>query len=317
MNGTGVTVSMLMLRRRLITRNWVLKLFSLLLAILMWSAIRGGNNDQRNLAVPLVFRNIPPEMEITGMPADQVTLQLRGSFDLLAGLSSANITATISLTGEVPGHKVIRIREDNVDIPRGAVGVEVFHVDPDFVEFDLEHTLSKPVDVQPSVFGEPAEGYMVVGGISVTPASVNVEGPASSIAELESLSTLPVRIDGRTESLRASVNLDVPNTRVVRLRSLAPVEVLVEIAEIPAEDTYRIPLDPALAPKWNADVDRVDVRVSGPASQVEAFDPQGLYFTFEPALLPEDGSVIPTIHGLPETFAYEVSPASVVVSEVD
>jgi YbbR domain-containing protein len=301
---------MLMLLRRFITRNWFLKLFSLFLASLMWFAIRSGSNDQMNRTVPLLFRNIPQNMEITG-GVDQVTLQLRGSFEVLAAFP--DITASISLAGEGPGHKVIRVSAESVDTPRG---VEVFGVDPDFVEFDLEPTVRKDIEIQANIVGEPATGYFV-DHHTVDPQHMQVVGPASSIDTLESLPTIPIRIDGRTESLTVSVNLDVPDTRVVRLPTLAPVEVHIEIVEERAEKTYRVPLDPQLAGRWEANAEFVEVQVSGPTSQIEAFDPDGVYFTFNALNVPVDGLVIPEIVGLPPSFTFEVEPDALLVTPIE
>lgn len=301
---------MLMLLRRFITRNWLLKLFSLFLASLMWFAIRSGSNDQMNRTVPLLFRNIPQSMEITG-GVDQVTLQLRGSFEVLAAFP--DITASISLAGEDPGHKIIRVSAESVDTPRG---VAVFGVDPDYVEFDLERTVRKDVDIQANIVGDPAAGYFVQD-FTVEPRRMQVEGPASSLDSLEALPTIPIRIDGRAESLTASVNLDVPDTRVVRLPTLAPVEVRVEIVEERAEKTYRVPLDPQLAARWEANAEFVEVRVTGPTSQVEAFNPDGVVFRFNILNVPEDGLVIPDIVGLPAGFTFEVEPSALLVTRLE
>lgn len=301
---------MLMLLRRFITRNWFLKLFSLFLASLMWFAIRSGSNDQMNRTVPLLFRNIPENMEITG-GVDQVTLQLRGSFEVLAAFP--DITASISLAGEEPGHKIIRVSADSVDTPRG---VEVFGVDPDFVEFDLERTVRKDIEIQANIVGDPAAGYFV-DHYTVVPEHMQVEGPDSSIDTLESLPTIPIRIDGRTQSLTVSVNLDVPDTRVVRLPTLAPVEVHVEIVEESGERTFRVPLDPQLAARWEANAEFVEVRVSGPASQIEAFNPEGVVFSFDANNVPDDGLVIPQIVGLPASFSFEVDPDALLVTPVE
>ena len=287
---------MLMLLRRFITHNWILKLFSLLLAGLMWFAISSENNTVINHVVPLGFQGLPRNMEITHETARQLALTLRGSASLLAELSNADITAAIPLAGEEPGHKSVLLSADYVQKP---FGVEVLRIDPNRVQFDLERTLGREIPVYPNVEGAPAEGY-TLGKTVVVPEVVEVTGPESSIQALQSLSTLSVRIDGATASIRTSVDLDVRDP-LVRLPSLAPVEVHVEILEVQAQETYRVPADSGLA-DWDLSSRSLDLTVSGPVLEVESFDPESLYFTFETSDLAAGGELVPRIVGLPNSF---------------
>jgi YbbR domain-containing protein len=300
-----------MLLKRLITHNWMLKLFSLVLASLMWFAISSENNLEISLSVPLGYQGHPPSTEITHESDKQVTLRLRGSASVLAELSTADVTVAVSLAGEAPGSKNILLSPtEHVQKP---FGVEVLRIEPNRVRFDLERTITKAVPIRPLIEGAPAEGF-VLGDVLVNPGSVELTGPESSLEPLQSISTLSVRIDGARESIRTSVDLDLRDP-LVGLPSLAPVAVEIEIAEIEAQARYRVPLDPEAQDLWRVAPASVEIRVAGPASLIDSFDASGLYFTF-PA--PEPGSaagLAPRIIGLPASFrVLEINPESVEVS---
>ena len=62
--------------KRFLTHNWFLKLFSVLVASLLWLTIASETNSVINRTVALEFQGIPPNMEITGETATEVDLQL-------------------------------------------------------------------------------------------------------------------------------------------------------------------------------------------------------------------------------------------------
>src|SRR5690349_16475671 len=48
------------------THNWSLKLLSLVLATMLWMLVATETSSEIGMEVPLEYRNIPPQMEITG-----------------------------------------------------------------------------------------------------------------------------------------------------------------------------------------------------------------------------------------------------------
>ena len=62
----------------------------------------------------------------------------------------------------------------------------------------------------------------------VNPNKVEVEGPESRINTLESIATIPIRLDRRQTHIEQTVDLDVPDPQI-RLQHPAPVSVRVEV----------------------------------------------------------------------------------------
>ena len=264
---------------RFFKRDWFLKLFSILLASLLWLTISSDDNGVLDLTIPIDFRGIPTDMETTGETATEVHLRLRGSRNLLNNMPPSDVTAVISLAGEAPGDKIVGLNEANVQTPGG---VEILRYDPPRVLFRLERTMERTIPVIPNVEGVPAEGFLRRETI-VTPATVLIEGPESRLRPLEALSTLSVNIEGADADVTQMVELNVRTIDpLIRLPSLSPHEVVVEIRESPVESTFRVLKDPLLDEgDWIVQPDEIMVRISGPPSRLGTFDPTGLVFTVD------------------------------------
>jgi YbbR domain-containing protein len=207
-----------------ITHNWFLKIFSLILATMLWMAVAHETTSEIGMEVPIEYRNIPSQLEITGDAANAVQVRLRGSSNVIRGITPRDVATTIDLRGMTAGEKIVPLSPQSVKAPFGA---EVVRVNPSNVRFNLERTLRKDVFVVPTVTGEPADGYEV-GEVSVDPSKVQVEGPESRVITLDSIPTLPIRIDHRQTPAGQMVELDVPDPQV-RLLRVSPVAVRVEI----------------------------------------------------------------------------------------
>ena len=81
-------------------RNVGLKLLAVLLAVLLWLSVAGEHVVERSMRVPLEFRNIPTQLEITGDPPATVEVRLRGSSAVLGRLDPGEIVAVLVQNGQ-------------------------------------------------------------------------------------------------------------------------------------------------------------------------------------------------------------------------
>jgi YbbR domain-containing protein len=209
---------------RLVTNNWFLKLSSLLIAALLWVAVASETSSEIGIEVPLEYRNIPAELEVAGQTTNMVEVRLRGSSNLVNEVSAQDVATTIDLSNATAGENVFPLAAQNVSTP---FGVDVVLVNPSRVRVTLERTLSRELRVTPVLDGSPANGYEV-GQIRVIPERVNVRGPESRLGGMDSIRTVPLRIDGEQADIRELVDLD-PGDSMIRLLNPSPVEVHVEI----------------------------------------------------------------------------------------
>ena len=207
-----------------ISHNWFLKTFSVVLATMLWMAIAYETSSEIGMEVPLEYRNIPGQLEITGDTTNAVQVRLRGPWNVIKDVSPRDVSTTIDLSKLTSGEKIIPLSPQNVQAPFGA---EVVRVNPSSVRFSLEHTISREVPVIPTISGQPADGYEM-GYVMVNPSKIRIEGPESRVTTLDSIPTMPIRIDQRQTLLSQSVDVDVPDPQI-RLQQPSPVEVRIEI----------------------------------------------------------------------------------------
>src|SRR5437868_7134986 len=166
-----------------LTHNWALKIVSLVLATMLWMAVANEASSEIGLDVPLEYRNIPGQLEITGDMTNTVQVRLRGSSNVIKGLTAKDVATTIDLGKMTTGEKIAALSPLNVQAPFGA---EVIRVNPSSVRFSLERTITKTVPIVPTIVGQPTTGYEV-GRVLISPSTVQVEGPESRVNSLASI----------------------------------------------------------------------------------------------------------------------------------
>ena len=209
---------------RFLTHNWFEKLFSILLAVLLWITVASEAVSEIGMEVPLEYRNIPAQMELSGDATNTVEVRLRGSSNLLREITASDISTTIEVSKLEAGDHVIPLTPQNVHAP---FGIEVLRVNPSRVRLHFERTISKLVTVKPQITGMPGPGFEV-RQILISPSSAEIGGPESRVNSLESISTEPVNVEGEIADVQAVVDLDIGDP-LVRLLGTTTVQVRVEI----------------------------------------------------------------------------------------
>jgi YbbR domain-containing protein len=199
-----------------------LKVVSLILAALLWAAVSNQASSEIGLEVPLEYRNIPLQLEITGDMTNTVQVRLRGSSNVIKDVTAKDVSTTIDLSKMSTGERIVALSPQNVNAPFGA---EVVRVNPSSVRFNLERTIVKSVPVVPTISGKPAAGYEITQ-VVMRPSTVEVAGPESRINTLSSIATVPIHMEGK-QSLEQMADLDIPDPQI-RLQRPSPVSVKVE-----------------------------------------------------------------------------------------
>ena len=161
-------------------RKLGLKLFSIALAVGLWLTVSGEPIAERGVRIPLAFENLPESMEILGDPPQTVDVRLRGSRGTLRRLDARDMVAIVDLESEHAGARMFDMTTGRVRAP---IGIEVTQVSPSIISLTLEASGSRVVPIIPELRGAPAAGF-VVGTVEVEPATVEVEGPESRLADV-------------------------------------------------------------------------------------------------------------------------------------
>src|SRR5256885_5902590 len=164
-----------------LTHNWYLKLIAIGLAVMLWALVATETSSEIGLEVPVEYRNMPAQLEISGDTTNVVQVRLRGLSNVIRDISAKDVSTTIDMSKMRPGDRIVPLSPQNVQAPFGA---EVIRVNPSSVRFNLERTMTKTIPVIATVLGQPSDGFEV-GMVTIQPNKVEVEGPESRVMTLE------------------------------------------------------------------------------------------------------------------------------------
>ncbi len=106
-----------------------------------------------------------------------------------------------------------------------------------FVQITVVQAQSeKQVTINPSLAGEPAEGYQIAEVI-LEPARVTITGPQATVQSTDSVLTEIIDISGITEDLTVSVGLQLPSGLAIVQPTSFRVIIRIEPSEPPAEES--------------------------------------------------------------------------------
>jgi YbbR domain-containing protein len=294
-------------------RHFGLKLLSLGLALLLWVTVAGEETVERSLRVPLEFQQFPSGLELRGDIPATVDVRVRGTSGALSRVSPGDVVAVLDLRGARPGQRLFHLTPEQVRTP---FGVDVVQVTPPSVAMAFDTSASKAVPIVPAIEGHPAPGF-IVGKWTVEPRSIDVVGPASSVARVTQALTEPVDVDGAAEPVREAVTVGVVDSS---LRVKAPGTATVTVQILPAPLEHRLRGRPVhlrnIAPNLSAEAtpSTVDVTIRGSREALGHIDPDDVAAYVDVAGLGA-GQYTLTVHAdpSPEAGVTHVEPATVQV----
>ena len=222
--------------RKLFLEDWSLKLLALAITVVLWLAVTGQNKPVtlRVSGVQLNFLR-PDGLEMSNEPPGRVEVILTGSPDKLDRIGPRDLVATVDLSDQKAGERIVRLSLDRVKMDlREDVKIQGFH--PSTIPIRLEPIIEVPMDVEVKFEGKLPEDYEVVG-VSVNPAKVRLRGPGDRINALHKAMTETVWLDGKKESFNLShVEINIPDPKIDILDPA--VDIRVEIAEKKRGDVH-------------------------------------------------------------------------------
>lgn len=191
-------------------RGWLfdnlgLKFTALLLAVLVYLNVFTDRPATLTVSFPIDYKGLPDSLTLSGPAPASVEAELRGTGKQLIALRVREPRLAVSLEGVHVGRFDRAIGASDLPLPEGSkVAVEKL-TGPLMLELTLDHKVTRELPVSLSVLGTPAAGFEFTGEWSASPGSLRVTGPAAVVAGLDSLRLIPMRVDGRRDSVVADV----------------------------------------------------------------------------------------------------------------
>ncbi len=277
--------------RGLLSENLGLKLFSLVLGMVIFLAVRSEKEVTTTVAMRLLLQEPDGLINTFDLPPE-VMVRVTGTSARIRALgpdSLAPIEIDVTSLGE--GLSLLRIREDQLGLPPD---LKVLAISPSAVNLRLEPRLRKTLPVQVPLLGRTATGYSV-DSVRVEPSEVEVEGPRRELRNLRAIHTAPIDLGTTDEDLRATVGLEAPGPRSHAVEA-RKAEVQIHVVEERVERTVRVAVEGGGEGGWHA-----SARLRGPKLVMEALDASRLRGRTERAAEAGSRGPLPVrIENLPE-----------------
>ena len=243
--------------RHWVLDRWPLKLLSLILAYAIWLTVTSESSIVNHFSVPLEV-SLADNMTVVGSTPTQVSVRIRGRATAIRRLDPLKLRVTLDLTDAATGERNVQFMPAYLSgVPEGVV-VERF--EPARLALNLDQRMRTALPVFPSIDGLPADGYQFYGATAF-PDTLEVEGPASEVAELNRLLTDTISIAGRSRSFMVETGI-VPESRFTKVLGEQTLRVQVTIDEASAERTLSgVPVVLA-GQTWEARVSPEVIRVT-------------------------------------------------------
>ena len=179
----------------LLVHNFRWRLLALVIAVAIWAVVASEPELSTFTTVPIEYRNLPHDLEMSSAPVETVTLELRGPAGELSGIrESRSPSVVLDMSDITPGAHRFVVDPGNVRLARG---VHLERAIPPEIRLEFERRLERSVPVQVRFVGDAPAHYQV------TPDHLTVVGPARRVQGVSS--ALTDRVD--VSSIRGGATL--------------------------------------------------------------------------------------------------------------
>jgi len=223
------------LRSVLSRRDLVPKLFSLLLAVMLWAYIGSTRLSEVDYRIPIEFKNQPATLVVTKQNLSSITLHLNGKKEDFTNFNVKNVKAQVNLEGAGEGENL----RFPITIARHEVPESIrVSLSRKYVTISLEKKIFRRVPVE-VVMGDNIRDGIVLGPVTVRPDSVLVEGQESLVKYVEAVRTETFNPGSEAGKVERDVPIDRGDTRGL---AVSPGSVRVQVMLYEMENLQKIEL---------------------------------------------------------------------------
>jgi YbbR domain-containing protein len=215
------------------TDNRLLKLISLLAAILLAYSVTGERNTSvLSISVPLEIKN-PPEDRVLVKPQRRVVhVTLRGPSFLVGPIASAPPPMRVTLPDKMEDRIQMPLKPGDIQVPSM---IEVLSVEPSQMEFVFEPLERREFKVEVPRVGQLAK-QLTLSRIEFEPKVVTVRGPRSDLKMIKAVESEPIDLEELTESQAMTLALRNPGPHTTL--AVKHVSARVAINEVPSQIVF-------------------------------------------------------------------------------
>jgi len=178
------------------------KTVSLVLAAFLWFYVNAELSEERAFDVRLAIR-APDDFMLVGDAPPTVRVKLHGQRGRIGALTSGELLVRFQPKSVTVGRATYALAGEDFHLPHGIALADA----PPRVELAFARVYSRFLDVRVQYTGEPSPRHEVEG-VSADPGRVEVRGAKEILDTLTTVSTRPVDITGRTETVTQHVRIE-------------------------------------------------------------------------------------------------------------
>ncbi|MDD5067945.1 MAG: CdaR family protein [bacterium] len=219
--------------KNLFLKNWLVKLVSLIISIMLWFYVNYQKLPEKYFSIPIKILNLPKDYTIEDPFSNVATVRIKGPEEVIQSYNQGHFNAYIDLKNTGRGQYTIPVQIESI---RKNKNLRIISVTPSEITIALDKFILKEIPVSPTIINSPAEGYIKTDE-TFFPEVITIGGPARRVNELNAVRTKPIDIGGVTGTIYKEVELDLPNESMTAY-DCKSVQVTIRIKEDFKTETY-------------------------------------------------------------------------------
>ena len=189
--------------KRVVNPHVLIGLIALIAATVFWQSVAGDPVMASFVSVPVQYRGLADDLEISSDLLESVYVELRGPSEQLQSYRDQNPTVVLDMSNVRTGVRTFSINEGNLDLGRG---LRLVRAVPAQLRFQFESRAMREVPVQVRFTKSPPHGYGIAS-YEMVPRTLRIIGPQSRIAQVNQVMTDPVDLGTSVGSAEFRVNV--------------------------------------------------------------------------------------------------------------
>lgn len=188
--------------RALVMHNVALKAIALILTLALFIWVREDREAVMSGDVPVRIA-VPRGRVLINQPDDRARITVRGRWSALNRFNPSDVPPITITVDEDDDDALVALTPDMVQVP---VGVQVASVQPNYVRVETAPEATREVPIRARIIGQPRDSYRL-GEVEVSPRSVELRGPESTVEALRFVTTEPIDVTDIHEETHKRVRL--------------------------------------------------------------------------------------------------------------
>jgi hypothetical protein len=196
---------------KLVKKNFWLKLFSLIFAVIVWAYVVGGTKQDAVYKAGLAVEHLPKGYAVSNKLPAKIHLKLRGSRIALMKLNK-KIIFRINGYSLLAKKNTILLSGSYLNLPNG---VKTISIRPRIIPVIISRIVTRYIKILPITSGSIPKGYQLKN-MRVFPQYVPVRGPRDIVEHLSVITTMKIDLDNIDKNGQLSVFLRKP-TKLIKI----------------------------------------------------------------------------------------------------